>query len=372
MTAQEKSAASALFSWLSGHEQQLLADRQARGWIQPSFQATRMHTNSTPTGRSEPSARAPCCRSWRVPSRPPRIMKTAPIRGWPGWRQRRGRREISCLDIIGRRGRLMRLNTDLSAAGHRTRGGRFWLIAAIAVITIAGTVSLGVWQLDRARAEGDLPGRLEARRSHARRSMPQALLAWRPPRRTLHRPVRLRGTVADTATRSSSTTGRCTIWRAFTSSRRSSSMPPVDVCMVQRGWVARNFSDSGPAAAGARRRRRWSRCGKSRHRRHIAGPGRLYGSSAPGRGVFAHPAESRPGRVRAETGLALLPLAVVAADRRERPTVCSATGRRPRAVLKDTTATRSSGSGHRRAHRIPLCLVPIIVPYRRARLASRG
>jgi cytochrome oxidase assembly protein ShyY1 len=133
------------------------------------------------------------------------------------------------------------LNTDLSAAGRRTRGGRFWLITAIAVIAIAGTLSLGRWQLSRAAQKEAIQAEIDAQKSLPPLDQ-QAFLGLESASSTLHRPVRLRGLWLTPHT-------------VYLDNRQMHGVPGFYVLtpfaiegtnqtvMIQRGWIQRNFTE---------------------------------------------------------------------------------------------------------------------------------
>ncbi len=133
------------------------------------------------------------------------------------------------------------MNTDLSAAGHRTRGGRFWLITAIAVITIAGTVSLGRWQLSRAAQKEAIQADIDTQRNLPPLDQ-QAFLALETASSTLHRPVRLRGLWLTPHTvyldnRQMRDVAGFYVLTPFAIEGTNQTV------MIQRGWIQRNFTD---------------------------------------------------------------------------------------------------------------------------------
>ena len=133
------------------------------------------------------------------------------------------------------------MNTDLSATGPRSRGGRFWLITAVALITIAGTAALGRWQLSRAAQKEAIQAEIDAQKNLPPLDQ-QAFLALENPASTLHRPVRLRGLWLTPHT-------------VYLDNRQMHGVPGFYVLtpfaiegtnqtvMIQRGWIQRNFTE---------------------------------------------------------------------------------------------------------------------------------
>lgn len=118
---------------------------------------------------------------------------------------------------------------------------RFWLVTLAALVTMAVTASLGLWQLGRADQKIALQTRMDERAQ---------LPAWREtdllrasdPSEAVYRPVRLRGTWEPQAS-------------VFLDNRQMKGRPgffmvtPLrlqgsdQAVLVQRGWVARDFND---------------------------------------------------------------------------------------------------------------------------------
>jgi surfeit locus 1 family protein len=127
-----------------------------------------------------------------------------------------------------------------------SRGGRFWLVTAAAVLSLAVTVSLGRWQLSRAAQKEALQAEIDAQKSLPPLDQ-QAFLALDKATSALHRPVRLRG-----------------LWLAphtvYLDNRQMHGVPGFYVLtpfaiegseqtvLVQRGWVQRNFNDRAQLA----------------------------------------------------------------------------------------------------------------------------
>lgn len=118
---------------------------------------------------------------------------------------------------------------------------RFWIVTAAALITVAVTASLGLWQVDRARQKTALQTAVNER---------QTLAPWREadlagaidPREGIHRPVRLSGRwVADaTVFLENRQMGGRVGFFVVTPLRLDGSDRAV---LVQRGWVPRDFRD---------------------------------------------------------------------------------------------------------------------------------
>jgi surfeit locus 1 family protein len=175
------------------------------------------------------------------------------------------------------------------------------LVAAVACVALAGR--LGVWQLDRARQKETLQARLEARGNEP--LLAAAALARKAgdvPAQTYRR-VRLAGHWIATHT-------------VFLDNRQMQDqvgffvVTPLqldashDVVLVQRGWVARNFSDRAKLPAVA------TPPGAVEIEGIVAtAPARLFEFSAAASGVIRQNID--PVSFAQETGLALLPLAVV-------------------------------------------------------------
>jgi cytochrome oxidase assembly protein ShyY1 len=133
------------------------------------------------------------------------------------------------------------LNTDFQTASRAPRGGRFWLVTAAALLTVAATVSLGRWQLSRAAEKEAIQAQTDAQQKLPALDQ-RAFLALDRPASELQRPVRLRG-----------------LWLAaqtiYLDNRQMHGVPGFYVLtplalegsdqtvLVQRGWIQRNFND---------------------------------------------------------------------------------------------------------------------------------
>lgn len=116
---------------------------------------------------------------------------------------------------------------------------RFWAVTAAAVVGVAITASLGLWQLDRAEQKLALQGAIEAQTALSPVENP-ALISATEPSLLVHRMARLRGE-----------------WLAqhtvFLDNRQMQGRPgffvltplrlegSAAIVVVQRGWVARDF-----------------------------------------------------------------------------------------------------------------------------------
>ncbi|MDM0025832.1 SURF1 family protein [Variovorax saccharolyticus] len=123
---------------------------------------------------------------------------------------------------------------------HR-RAGRFWLVTAVALLTLAATVSLGRWQLSRAAQKEALQAEIDASKSLPPLDQ-EAFLALGDAATAMHRPVRLHG-----------------LWLAphtvYLDNRQMHGVPGFYVLtpfalegteqtvLIQRGWIQRNFTD---------------------------------------------------------------------------------------------------------------------------------
>jgi cytochrome oxidase assembly protein ShyY1 len=134
------------------------------------------------------------------------------------------------------------LNTaNLPAEETSARGGRFWLLTLAAILVIAGTASLGRWQLSRAAQKEAIQARIDAQQSQPALDAP-AFLALADASVALYRPVRLRGLWLGPHT-------------VYLDNRPMHGIAGFDVLtpfaiegsdqtvMVQRGWIQRNFED---------------------------------------------------------------------------------------------------------------------------------
>ena len=130
---------------------------------------------------------------------------------------------------------------DAEATLPRRRAGRFWLVTAVALLTLAATVSLGRWQLSRAAQKEALQAQIDARKSLPPLDQ-EAFLALGDAATAMHRPVRLHG-----------------LWLApltvYLDNRQMHGVPGFYVLtpfalegseqtvLIQRGWIQRNFTD---------------------------------------------------------------------------------------------------------------------------------
>jgi cytochrome oxidase assembly protein ShyY1 len=121
------------------------------------------------------------------------------------------------------------------------RAGRFWLVTAVALLTLAATVSLGRWQLSRAAQKEALQAEIDARKGLPPLDQ-EAFLALGDAATAMHRPVRLHG-----------------LWLAphtvYLDNRQMHGVPGFYVLtpfalegteqtvLIQRGWIQRNFTD---------------------------------------------------------------------------------------------------------------------------------
>jgi surfeit locus 1 family protein len=115
---------------------------------------------------------------------------------------------------------------------------RFWLVTAAAVIGLAVTFALGLWQLDRGRARDALQAQMDAREKQP--ALSQLSLFSDHPEELVHRQVVLRGSWDPAHT-------------VFLDNRQMRGLPgfyvvtPMKIegtaksVLVQRGWVPRNF-----------------------------------------------------------------------------------------------------------------------------------
>lgn len=182
---------------------------------------------------------------------------------------------------------------------------RFWVATVAAIVGIAVTGSLGLWQWGRAQQKLALQAAIEARAQGP--EVPVAELAAladsaAPASELLHRPVALRGQWI---------AGRT----VFLDNRQMAGrqgfyvVTPLKlaeggaVVLVQRGWAPRNFNDRAalpPVDTPA---------GEVEVRGRLAPPpAQLYAFDAEERGAIRQNLDL--GRFRLETGLALLPLSV--------------------------------------------------------------
>ncbi|MGJ7508286.1 SURF1 family protein [Variovorax sp. GT1P44] len=127
------------------------------------------------------------------------------------------------------------------AVSRGSRGGRFWLVTAVALITVAATISLGRWQLSRAAQKEAIQAEIDAQKNLPPLDQ-KAFLALDKPEATLHRPVRLRGLWLKPHT-------------VYLDNRQMHGVPGFYVLtpfalegtnqtvLIQRGWIQRNFTE---------------------------------------------------------------------------------------------------------------------------------
>ena len=121
--------------------------------------------------------------------------------------------------------------------GQRSR--RFWVLTIAAVVGVAVTLALGIWQMSRAAQKLALHAAIEQRQALAPLSQ-RDLLASRNPADLLHRTVVLRGTWAASRTvflDNRQMQGKIGFY-VVTPLRLEGSDRAV---LVQRGWAPRNF-----------------------------------------------------------------------------------------------------------------------------------
>jgi surfeit locus 1 family protein len=178
---------------------------------------------------------------------------------------------------------------------------RFWLVTAAAVVGVAATLALGIWQMSRAAQKLAMQAAIEQRQVMA--PVPQReLLGRRDFDGLFYRPVVLRG----------SWLARRTV---FLDNRQMQGkvgfyvVTPLRlegsdaVVLVERGWVQRNFLEREklppiPTPGGV----------VELHGRLAPPPAKLYEFAGAAGGVIRQNLDLA--RFRAETGLALLDLAV--------------------------------------------------------------
>ncbi len=182
------------------------------------------------------------------------------------------------------------------------RKRRFWLVSAAAGVGVAATLALGAWQLDRAGQKLRHQAAIEERKALPPVEAQELLAAGSSPR-FLHRTVKLRG-----------------VWDArhtiFLDNRQMHGLPGFYVVtpfmlagsdkavLMERGWVQRNFSqrENLPAVE--------TPGGVVEVTGRIAPPpAKLYEFSGAGQGPIRQNLDL--GQFRAETGVALLDVAVM-------------------------------------------------------------
>lgn len=179
---------------------------------------------------------------------------------------------------------------------------KFWLMTVAALVAIAVTVRLGIWQLHRAAQKENLQTAIETQGKLAPLDN-RAIAQTGDLAAEIHRPVRLRGTWAQANT-------------VFLDNRQMDAKPGFYVVtplrleesrqavLVQRGWVQRNFQDRNQlplvsTSAGI----------VEVEGRIEAPPSRLFDLGSDGQGPIRQNLDMTTfGR---ETGLSLLPVSVV-------------------------------------------------------------
>ena len=182
---------------------------------------------------------------------------------------------------------------------------RFWIVTAATVLTMAATVSLGLWQLDRAAQKLALQAQISERGALAAWST-QDLVSAADAMTSVHRPVRLSGTWVPDRT-------------VFLDNRQMNTrvgffvVTPLRlegserVVLVQRGWVPRDFNDRSRVPVVPT----------------LTGLVQLEGRLAPPPGKLYELGDAAPGPIRQnidlpafaqETGLPLLGVSVLQTD----------------------------------------------------------
>jgi len=181
------------------------------------------------------------------------------------------------------------------------RGWRFWLITVLALLSVAGTLALGRWQLSRAAQKVAIQDSMDAKAAMSILDG-QSLAGPVDPSFELHRRVALRGEWIPE-------------WKVFLDNRPMNGrtglyvVTPMRlqgsaaVVLVQRGWVARDFLD----------RSRLPRIETLAGVQEIVGriappPAKLYELGGPDTGLIRQNIDLTG--FAAETGLALLPVSV--------------------------------------------------------------
>lgn len=178
---------------------------------------------------------------------------------------------------------------------------RFWLITALALLSMTGTLALGRWQLSRAAQKVALQASMEAKSTMSILDG-RVLVAHADPALELHRRVVLRGQWIPERTvflDNRPMNGRTGLY-VVTPMRLEGS---AAVVLVQRGWVARDFMD----------RSRLPTIETPAGVREIVGriappPAKLYELSGSDTGLIRQNIDLAGFAV--ETGLALLPVSV--------------------------------------------------------------
>lgn len=136
---------------------------------------------------------------------------------------------------------------DFREPAHPRRAGRFWFVTAVALLTLAATVSLGRWQLSRAAQKEAIQAEIDAQKSLPPLDQ-QAFLALGDASAAMHRPVRLRGLWLSPHT-------------VYLDNRQMHGVPGFYVLtpfalegteqtvLILRGWIQRNFTDRAQLGA---------------------------------------------------------------------------------------------------------------------------
>ena len=180
-------------------------------------------------------------------------------------------------------------------------GWRFWLITALALLSAAGTLALGRWQLARAAQKVAMQVSLDTKSAMSILDG-RSLAARADPALELHRGVALRGQWVAQGTvflDNRLMNGRSGLY-VVTPMRLQDG---ASVVLVQRGWVARDFMD----------RSRLPKIETPTGVREIVGrvappPTKLYELGGSDTGLIRQNVDLA--RFAAETGLALLPVSV--------------------------------------------------------------
>jgi surfeit locus 1 family protein len=177
---------------------------------------------------------------------------------------------------------------------------RFWSITAAAVVGLAATGALGLWQLDRGRARDALQDDIDAREQMA--PVAQSALLGPDAGQAVHRRVVLRGTwdAAHTVFLDNRQMRGAPVFYVLTPLKLDGARQAV---VVQRGWAPRNFEhrDQLPAVA--------TPAGVVELEGRIAPPpARLYEFRGAGAGPIRQ--NLAIGAFAAETGLALVAVSV--------------------------------------------------------------
>ncbi len=178
---------------------------------------------------------------------------------------------------------------------------RFWIVTVATVLTMAATASLGLWQLDRAAQKLALQSQINDRSGLAAWGNVDLLQAA-DPRVGVHRPVDLVGEwVPDASVFLDNRQMNARVGFFLVSPLRLEGSDRV--VLVQRGWVARDFTDRNRVPAVPA----------------ITGPVRVQGRLAPPPGRLYELGEAGSGPIRQnidlaafarETGLPLLDVSV--------------------------------------------------------------